>query len=189
MEHFWNLEPVGVLPIEGKAENKLEHYLTSSVTRDDDGAYITRFPWKPNHPTLPTNFTVTEHRTRQLAKRLAKTPELLQVYNQIIAEQEARGFIERVELTSNNSRVHYIPHHAVEKDSPTTPIRIVFDYSCQPSPSYPSLNDCDCPVLMTFMLFLSALDLTALGSLQTLRRGSCIFACIQMTGTLLASSG
>ena len=142
LEHFWNLESVGVLPIEGKAENKLEHYLTSSVTRDDDGAYIARFSWKPNHPTLPTNFTVAEHRTRQLVKRLAKTPELLRVYNQIIAEQEARGFIERVELTSNNSRVHYIPHHAVEKDSPTTPIRIVCDCSCRPSPSYPSLNDC-----------------------------------------------
>ena len=63
------------------------------------------------------------------------------MYNQIIAEQEARGFIERVELTSSTSRVHYIPHHAVEKDSPTTPIRIVFDCSCRPSPSYPSLND------------------------------------------------
>ena len=38
--------------------------------------------------------------------------------------------------------VHYIPHHAIEKDSPTTPIRIVFDCSCRQSPSYPSLNDC-----------------------------------------------
>ena len=28
---------------------------------------------------------------------------------------------------------HYIPHHAVEKDSLTTPIRIAFDKSCQKS--------------------------------------------------------
>ena len=37
---------------------------------------------------------------------------------------------------------HYIPHHAVEKDSPTTPIRIVFDCSCRQSSNHPSLNDC-----------------------------------------------
>lgn len=64
------------------------------------------------------------------------------MYNQIITKQEARGFIERVEPQSDHSRAHYIPHHAVEKNSPTTPIRIVFDCSCRQSPNYPSLNDC-----------------------------------------------
>ena len=108
----------------------LEQYLTSSVTHNNYGAYVARFPWKPDHPTLPTNPAVTERRTRQLVKRLVKTPQLLQLYNQIITEQQARGFIERVELYNDNSTVHYIPHHAVEKNSPTTPIRIVFDCSC-----------------------------------------------------------
>ena len=96
--------------------NMLEHYLTSSVTKK----HCCQIPVeaKSPHPLL-TNFTVTEHRTRQL---VAKTPELLQVYNQIIAKQEA---IKRVELPSDYSRVNYIPHHAVEKDSLTTPISIV----------------------------------------------------------------
>lgn len=70
------------------------------------------------------------------------TPDLLHVYNQIIAEQEARGFIEHVESHSDHSSAHYILHHAVEKDSPTTPIRIVFDCSCRQSSSFPCLNDC-----------------------------------------------
>ena len=38
--------------------------------------------------------------------------------------------------------VHYIPHHPVRKESPTTPIRIVHDCSCKQSPNSPSLNDC-----------------------------------------------
>ena len=49
LERFWNLEFVGVSPAEDSTDNHtLEHYLTSSVTRDDDGAYIARFPWKPH---------------------------------------------------------------------------------------------------------------------------------------------
>ena len=52
------------------------------------------------------------------------------------------GFIECVQSANNSSTVHFILHHAVEKDSPTTPIHIVFDCSCRQSPSYPCLNDC-----------------------------------------------
>ena len=36
---------------------------------------------------------------------------------------------------------HYLPHHAVKKESATTPIRVVFDYSSRSSNNSPSLND------------------------------------------------
>ena len=69
LERFWNLKSAGVSPTDDNAEDDmLEQYLTSSVTHDDDGAYVARFPWKPDHPTLPTNLAVTERRTRQLVK-------------------------------------------------------------------------------------------------------------------------
>ena len=44
---------------------------------------------------------------------------------EITEEQVRRGFIEKVpdaEIKSNS--VHYIPHHAVKKDSTKTPIRV-----------------------------------------------------------------
>jgi len=105
--------------------------------------YIARFLWKLDHPELPTNYTVAKQRTKQLVKRLSQNPELLKVYNRIIGEQESKGFIKRVyDQPISHTSVHYIPHHAVEKDSTTTPIRIVFDCSCHQSLKYPSLNDC-----------------------------------------------
>ena len=143
LERFWELESVGVsLTDETAKDNMLKQYLTSCLTRDVDSAYIARFPWKPTHPVLPTNIAVAERRTRHLVKRLAMTPKLLQVYNQILTEQEARGFIERVDVTKDHSGTHYLPHHPVERDSPTTPIRIVFDCSCRQGSNYPCLNDC-----------------------------------------------
>ena len=118
------------------------HYLFSCVTREPEGAYVARFPWRPNPPSLPNNFLVAERRTCQMLKWLAKTPNLLLMYNNIINEQEARGFIEHVEPTDDQTNFHCISHYTAEKDSPMTPIRIVFYCSCRQSSGYPSINDC-----------------------------------------------
>ena len=64
----------------GAEEDMLQHYLSSYVTRDPDGAYVARFPWRINPPSLPSNFIVAERRTHQMLKWLVKTPNLLQVY-------------------------------------------------------------------------------------------------------------
>ena len=128
LERFWDLESIGVTPPGDISEDKvLDNYSTSCVTRDHDGAYVARFPWKLDHPDLPTNFTVAKQRTNQLVKHLSQTPELLKVYSRIIAEQEAKGFIERLDdQSTTHTSIHNIPHHAVEKDSTITPIRFLF---------------------------------------------------------------
>ena len=107
-----------------------------------DGTYCLKFPWKPSHPALPSNYTVCAKRTRSMIYQLAKTPHLLRVYSNIIEEQERKGFIERIDDNARSPSVHYIPHYPVKKESSTTPIRIVYDCSCKQSPSSPSLNDC-----------------------------------------------
>jgi len=91
----------------------------------------------PMHPPLPSNYGVCTRRTRSMAYRLARKPNLLKIYDGIIREQEARGFIEKMLDHSDQSSVSYIPHHPVRKDSSTTPVRIVFDCSCRQSVDSP----------------------------------------------------
>ena len=91
-----------------------------------DGSSMARFPWKPNHPPLPTNGTLCERRTQVLARRLAMSPDLLNQYSTILNDQECFGFIEKVNSPPVVSRCHYIPHHVVKKDLPTTPIRVLY---------------------------------------------------------------
>ena len=67
------------------------------------------------HSPLPTNLTLCGGRTRALARRLAASPELLTTYNNILKDQERRGFIEKINLPAVNSYCHYITHHAVKK--------------------------------------------------------------------------
>ena len=125
------------------SESFMELYQRNHISRDSDGSYVVRFPWKQNHPTLPTNLMVCERQTRALARRLGHNPELLQLYSTIMIEQEQRGFIEKVHPSNiQNNEVHYIPHHPVHKNSLTTPVRIVYNCSCRQSKHGVSLNDC-----------------------------------------------
>ena len=102
----------------------------------------TRFPWKEDKPYLPTNINICKKRTTTLIHKLKQTPEILNLYDNIIKDQEKRGFIERVNDDYIDDNTHYLPHRAVKKDSVTTPIRIVYDCSCRGNGSSPSLNDC-----------------------------------------------
>ena len=80
-------------------------------------------------------------RTRALVTKLAKDPEKLKVYDGIIQQQLANGFIEKVPW-SNRPGCHYVPHFGVERpESKTTPVRIVMDWATKTTDGV-SLNDC-----------------------------------------------
>jgi len=142
LDAFWKAEASGISsdPVDTE-DSFLQAYMQTSIKRQPDGALSLKFPWKEDHPSLPSNFSICAKRTRSLAQRLAKTPELLQMYGNILADQERKGFIERVK-DFQTQQAHYIPHRPVKKDSNTTPIRIVYDCSCKQSSEHPSLNDC-----------------------------------------------
>ncbi len=48
---------------------------------------------------------------------------MMKQYDKIIRNQRASNFIERVEEQVNHNTGHYLPHHAVKKDSVTTTIK------------------------------------------------------------------
>ena len=136
LEKFWQVESSGVTTLaKGDTDHQfLKTYIDSCVTSQPDGSYSLKFPWKSSHPSLPSNYTTCERRTRSLARRLGNDPNLLQTYGSILSDHLKRGFIEKG-TTSQCSKAHYIPHHPVKKQLSTTPIRIVFDCSCRSSQS------------------------------------------------------
>ena len=125
-----------------QSSTSLQEYLRDSVTRQSDGTYLVKFPWKQNHSVLPTNKCTCERRVWSLVRKLNNTPGMLQVYNGIIEEQLRRGFIEKVPNSELSKPCHYIPHDGVHKDSLTTPLRIVYDCSSREAKQLVSLNDC-----------------------------------------------
>ena len=108
LEQFWSLEALGTSPqSEGKNhEVFLENYINTLITRNQDGSYNAKFPWKEDSPLLPANYIKCERHTWSMVRRLAATPQLLTTYGNIIAEQEARGFIERVDGAQPSDNAH-----------------------------------------------------------------------------------
>ncbi|XP_061168132.1 uncharacterized protein LOC133177057 [Saccostrea echinata] len=144
IEKFWQIEAIGSEKEYEESSNQDFHlsYEKDSI-RFQDNRYHVRLPWKEDHPTLPLNKDKAYHRTVSVINRLKMEPKMLIKYGEIIAEQERRGFIEKVDSKlPTNRKVHFIPHFPVKKDSVTTPVRIVYDCSCHETPNTASLNDC-----------------------------------------------
>ena len=99
LERFWAIESSGTFPTAKNSERFMDTYL-NSITQQEDGSYVVRFPWKEDHAPLQSNYEVCQRRTRSLVRQLASTPDLMKTYNQIIKEQETRGFVERVSSSS-----------------------------------------------------------------------------------------
>ena len=77
-----------------------------------------------------------------MVQHLVRDPQKLKMYSDIIIKHEKRVFIERVTHPETTvGTCHYLPHHAVFKESATTPIRVVYECSCRQSQEHPSLND------------------------------------------------
>ncbi|XP_063447017.1 uncharacterized protein LOC134726541 [Mytilus trossulus] len=143
IEKFWNLESLGIcLPQKDDEESFVKTYQQDCIKFENE-RYSAKLPWKLDHPDLPSNIMIAKARTESTTRRLSREPHLLRKYSEIIEDQMKRGFIEKVNDENDNGKsTHYIPHHAVKKDSTTTPIRIVYDCSCKKSPDHASLNDC-----------------------------------------------
>ena len=108
----------------------------------NENRYVARLPWKEEEIELPSNYGLCLGRLKSTLNNLQRNHKQLEVYDNIIKEQLAKNFIEEVDenLPSKGKVIHYLPHHAVTKDSPTTPLRIVFDCSAKCGKNL-SLND------------------------------------------------
>ena len=193
LSSFWQSESAATA-VTGNVPNDMffQQYMRTQITVQPDGTYSLRFPWKEDHSALPSNYSVCYRRTRSLAHRLAKTPELLKQYGRIIEERKRRGFIERVDSNDHKATIHYIPHHPVRKESPTTPIRIVYDCSCKQSHNSASLNDClhaGPHFLMISVLFSYVFGNTALLFWRTSRKHSSMSTWTKPTEMLHVSYG
>ncbi|XP_063446844.1 uncharacterized protein LOC134726374 [Mytilus trossulus] len=108
---FWEIESIGT---ETDSEVKAKTYLQEMTTYQEnnihlkDNRYIAEFPWKQEHPELPSNEMIARKRAYNVINRLAKELEMLKIYGNIINDQENRGFIEKLnQLTDILTRFRY----------------------------------------------------------------------------------
>jgi len=89
-------------------------YTQKFITRLNARSYCAKLPWRENHPPLSSNYSVYLQRTHSIAKHLAQTTGVLQLYDSIIQDQVHRGFIEQVDISNTEEGEVYrrtlLPH-------------------------------------------------------------------------------
>ena len=146
VDRLWDLDAIGIHAEEAHPDDKRALAEFNASIRYEGRSYTARLPWKAGHAPLPDNFGLAKVRLDANLKKLRRdeSSNALEIYDEVIQDQLERGFIEKVEPEQEpaGEHCHYLAHHAVKKDSNTTPIRVVFDCSAKSSPELPSLNDC-----------------------------------------------
>ena len=139
---LWDLDVIGINPSKESPENFDSKVHFESTVKYDDGRYWVELPFKENRPFLPTNYKLALGQMLNQVKKFHSQPKLLSCYDKIIKDQLESNYIEEVDNPVVAPNTHYLPHHAVAKQSSTTPLRIVYNCSAKLSKTTASLNDC-----------------------------------------------
>lgn len=138
MKFLWALESIGISdsPKSDRDEEAVKYF--NETVQYSDGRYEVKWPWIHYPPELPSNFGLAYGRLKSLLRRL--DADSMQNYQDILAEQLARGVIEVVEARPGNPEIpiHYLPHHIVRQGDKG---RVVYDASARVK-DQKSLNEC-----------------------------------------------
>ncbi|XP_011858727.1 PREDICTED: uncharacterized protein LOC105556251, partial [Vollenhovia emeryi] len=124
-------------------EKQCEEHFCSTHSRDPNGRYVVRLPFKE---TPPLNIGSSRFRAEKLlhtlTRRFHDKPEVAKEYHDFLSQYELLGHMRPAPLPQNQSeQLVYLSHHGViREDSSTTHLRVVFNASSVTS-NGTSLND------------------------------------------------
>ncbi|XP_047020044.1 uncharacterized protein LOC124630274 isoform X2 [Helicoverpa zea] len=137
---FWELEELPKLrDTQTQEERMCEDHFIHTTTRDSEGRFHVRIPFKESPDVLGESYTQAERRFYALEKRLQRSPDYKLLYTNFMQEYLDLGHMSPV--SSYEHPCYFMPHHGVFREhSTTTKLRVVFDASAA-STSGKSLND------------------------------------------------
>lgn len=104
------------------------------IHRRDDGHYELSLPLRDERMMPPNNKELALSRIKKLKGRLKHDSTYRKDYQGFMSEIIEKGYAERVppeELSLDNGRIWYIPHHGVYHPKKPGKIRVVFDASAE----------------------------------------------------------
>ncbi|XP_070517427.1 uncharacterized protein [Cardiocondyla obscurior] len=136
---FWTIEELNTSKPKSNEEKDCEEFYRQTVSRDSDGRYIVRLPFRNSNNLLGESRSAALKRLFCLERRLNANIALKSEYTRIIDEYKALGHMTLDQDPESDG--YYMPHHAVAKEtSHTTKVRVVFDASAKTDNGL-SLND------------------------------------------------
>lgn len=128
-----------------KEDKICEDIYEKTTTRNSEGRYIVKLPFKTYSPQLNETSTsaslqspegntkeIAKQRFLQLERKFRKSSDLKKEYTKVINDYIDQGHMEKIPEGEKEKRSVYLPHHAVVRtDKETSRTRVVFDASCK----------------------------------------------------------
>lgn len=144
LRRFWEIEDLPLTIHLNSEEKQCEDHFLATHTRNEQGRYIVRLPFKVNfHHNLGDSRSAAVASLRRLERRFQSDVNQALSYSEFLNEYRTLGHMERISDpdASVSRERYYIPHHAVFRESSkTSRIRVVFNVSSKTS-NGKSLND------------------------------------------------
>lgn len=136
---FWEIEEVEDVSDKSKEQTECEKHYRETTTRNSDGRYIVRLPFKGSTVDLGHSRSQALRRFYGMRAKLNRDENLKLEYSRVLQEYVDLGHMSPIASEAGES--YYLPHHAVVKlSSDTTKVRVVFDASAKTDRGV-SLND------------------------------------------------
>lgn len=142
LKQFWEIEEVPHVISRSSEDIFCEKYFLETTKTNAEGRYIVALPFKITSPDFGDTRAQALRRFYSLEKRLLGDKIMHTTYASVIREYLDMGHAQIVPQPniSELPSYFYIAHHAVRKESTSTPLRVVFDASSHAA-NKPSLNE------------------------------------------------
>ncbi|XP_071652355.1 uncharacterized protein [Temnothorax longispinosus] len=142
LRRFWEIEELPQRSALTQEEKDCEEHFRSTHSRNSEGRYVVRLPFKKGPPIeIGESRVQAEKMLNSLTRRLRDKPEVMKEYHNFLDEYERLGHMRPLSPAQDNEQSVYLPHHGViREDSVTTRLRVVFNASSVTS-NGTSLND------------------------------------------------
>ncbi|XP_068989249.1 uncharacterized protein [Neodiprion pinetum] len=129
VQQFWKQEEVSKPLALTSEEERCEQHFRETVSRTASGRYVVRLPLKDNSVELGNSRNPAHQMLLRFEKRFGSDAKLKEAYSSLLREYRELGHMRRaINISKDISRVFYLPHHGVVRDSSsTTKLRVVFN--------------------------------------------------------------
>ncbi|XP_052747141.1 uncharacterized protein LOC128199875 [Bicyclus anynana] len=132
VQRFWEIENLPKAVLMTPDEKLCEQKFMSDHTRDNNGRYIVRLPFKDLEPSFVGSRDIALRRFHSIERRLSKDPDLHKQYAEFMSDYIKSGHMSLVPTDEMEMGKYYIPHHCVLRpESKSTRLRVVFDASAK----------------------------------------------------------
>ncbi|XP_046599168.1 uncharacterized protein LOC124295053 [Neodiprion lecontei] len=131
VQQFWKQEEVSKPLALTSEKERCEQHFRETVSRTASGRYVVRLPLKDNSVELGNSRNPAHQMLLRLEKRFGSDAKLKEACSSFLREYRELGHMRRaINTPEDNSRVFYLSHHGVVRDSSsTTKLRVVFNGS------------------------------------------------------------